>query len=127
MTRKVSIALVLVLALSVLGAGAVAAQPVILEDLPPGVTKQAEPLLMEMMQRMQMMGMTEQQMQMMMADMQMMVDQLPPGVFLQLLQIMTDMDMQEMLQLHELLHGPDNLLQEPPGVILSAAMKLARG
>ena len=51
-------------------------------DLPPGIAAQAQPLpAAAMMTHMQQMGLSLEQMEMMMADMQMMADQLPPGIF----------------------------------------------
>lgn len=92
-------------------------------DLPPGIAKQSQPLLEQMMHHMQQMEMTEMQMQMMMADMQAMADQLPPGIFLQLLKIMLNLDMPEMMQLHQAIQG--GLLQQPPGQVLVFARSLS--
>ena len=60
-------------------------------DLLPGIAAQAQPLLMAMMTHMQQMGLSLEQMEMMMADMQMMADQLPPGIFLQILRLMSQL------------------------------------
>ena len=81
-------------------------------DLPPGIAAQAQPLLMAMMTHMQQMGLSLEQMEMMMADMQMMADQLPPGIFLQILRLMSQLDMEDMMFLHQQIHMGD-LLQQP--------------
>lgn len=114
------------LALSLIGitAGATAAQVMPTLSLPPGIAAQAQPLLDQMMTQMQDMEMTTDQMNMMMADMQTMANQLPPGIFLQLLQLMPQLDMSEMLTLHQQVHE-GNLLQQPPGQILRYVKSLA--
>ncbi|HEX7975363.1 MAG TPA: hypothetical protein VF498_13220 [Anaerolineales bacterium] len=110
---------------AVFPAAPVSAQMEMMLDLPPGIAKQAQPILEQMMQHMQQMGMSEAEMQMMMADMQTMVDQLPPGIFLQLLKLMVKLDMPEMMQLHMQIHQGD-LLQQPPGQVLIFVNGLAR-
>ena len=104
--------------------GVAAAQPATTLNLPPGIAKQAQPLLDNMMAHMQQMNLSPEQMQMMMADMQAMADQLPPGIFLQLLKLMPQMDMSAMMQFHQAIHSGD-LLQSPPGQILKFARELA--
>ena len=54
----------------------------------------------------------------MMADMQMMADQLPPGIFLQILRLMSQLDMEDMMFLHQQIHMGD-LLQQPRSQILT--------
>jgi hypothetical protein len=120
---KVSLLLILVLALAGLSVGVASAQSTAL-DLPPGIAAQAEPYLEAMMAHMQQMGMSEMQMEMMMADMQAMADILPPGIFLQILQLMSDLTMPEMMTLHQQLHQGD-LLQQQPGQILITVRALA--
>ena len=61
-------------------------------DLPPGIAAQAQPAHGDD-DDMQQMGLSLEQMEMMMADMQMMADQLPPGIFLQILRLMSQLDM----------------------------------
>jgi hypothetical protein len=126
MSRRVWIALLIVVLLSALPAGLTSAQemPPSL-DLPPGVAAQAEPLLMAMMDHMQQMGMSPEQMEMMMADMRAMVGQLPPGIFLELLRLMPQLGMEEIMALHQQMHEGD-LLQQPSGQILSYVQKLVR-
>ncbi len=92
--------------------------------LPPGIAMQAQPLIADMMARMQQMGMSAEQMQGMMADMQRMTRQLPPGIFLELLKVMSRLDLQEMMAFHEQLHQGD-LLHQPPGQILRVARGLS--
>ncbi|MDT8322283.1 MAG: hypothetical protein RQ826_17335 [Xanthomonadales bacterium] len=128
MTRKLPplliLVLVLVLALAGLSTGVASAQAMPALDLPPGIADQAQPHLEAMMAHMEQMGMSEMEMEMMMADMQIMADQLPPGIFLQLLQLMPELMMEEMMSLHQQLHQGD-LLQQPPGEILLAVQALA--
>ena len=124
MMRKVLVVLSLTLIVAGLWAGPAAAQTPQL-DLPPGIAKQAQPLLVEMMTRMGQMHPSEVQMQMMMADMQTMADRLPPGIFLQLLKSMLKLDMNDMMALHQKIHQGD-LLQQPPGQILRFVQGLAR-
>lgn len=128
MTRKlplfVILVLVLVLALAGLSTGVASAQPMPALDLPPGIAAQAQPYLEAMMAHMEEMGMGEMEMEMMMADMQMMVDALPPGIFLQILQLMSELTMPEMMSLHQQLHQGD-LLQQPPGQLLRTVRELA--
>ena len=101
------------------------AQGVMLPDLPPGIARQAQPLLAAMMQHMQEMGMMPEQMEMMMADMQMMVDRLPPGIFLQVLQLMPQLEMEEMMLVHQLIRE-GGLLEAPPGQIVVLIRSLLR-
>lgn len=125
MTRNLWLSVVLALTLVAVPVGRAAAQEGAALDLPPGIAMQAQPLLEDMMERMQQMGMSSEQMQIMMADMQTMADQLPPGIFLQLLELMPRLGMQEMMELHQQLHQ-GGLLQQPPGQILRVAQGLAR-
>lgn len=121
---RLSFLLILVLALAGISAGVAAAQTAPMLDLPPGIAAQAQPHLETMMAHMEQMAMSEMQMEMMMADMQMMADTLPPGIFLQVLQLMSELTMPEMMQLHQQLHQGD-LLQQPPGQILVTVRALA--
>lgn len=125
MYRRMLISSLLVLALVVVSAGSVSAQEMPILNLPPGIAAQAQPLLMEMMAHMQQMGLSPEQMEMMMADMQVMAEQLPPGVFLQLLRLMVQLDMEEMMLLHQVIHQ-GTLLQKPPGQILTFVLQLVR-
>ena len=84
-------------------------------NLPPGIAKQAQPLLEKMMQQM---DLSPEQMEMMMVDMQMMVEQLPPGIFLQLLRLMLQPEMEDMMMLHQEMHQ-GTLIQQTPGQILA--------
>ena len=93
-------------------------------DLPPGIAAQAQPLLMAMMTHMQQMGLSLEQMEMMMADMQMMADQLPPGIFLQILRLMSQLDMEDMMFLHRDTHGRP--AAAAPGQILTFILELTR-
>lgn len=123
MIRKLSLLLILVLALAGVSTGIASAQMMHTLDLPPGIAEQAQPYLEAMMAHMEQMDMSEMQMEMMMADMQAMADQLPPGIFLQILKLMPELTMQEMMSLHQQIHQGD-LLQQPPGQILLAVQAL---
>jgi hypothetical protein len=103
----------------------VAAQGQILAGLPPGIAMQAEPLLEAMMQHMQEMSMSPEQMAMMMADMQEMADTLPAGIFLRILQLMPQLSMQEMMAFHQAVQQ-EGLLQQPPGTVLVFVLELAQ-
>jgi hypothetical protein len=123
MTSRLAVALTLALALTIPLMGTASAQEMHL-DLPPGIAKQAEPLMMDMMAHMDEMEVSEEEMAMMMEEMQMMADQLPPGIFLQLLQLMTQLEMPAMMEVHEAMHDGD-LLQQPPGQVLRFVRDLA--
>jgi hypothetical protein len=124
MIRRLTVTLTLTLALTIPLIGSASAQEMHL-DLPPGIAKQAQPLMMEMMAHMDDMDMSEEEMQVMMAEMQMIAGQLPPGIFLQLLEVMVEFDdMESMMALHSALHEGD-LLDQPPGQILRYARSLA--
>lgn len=126
MIKRLTIVAILVLTLlsaSVLGASAQAAPTL---NLPPGIAAQAQPLLDAMMVHMQQMGMTQADMQSMMADMQTLADQLPPGIFLQVLQLMPQLDMSGMMAFHQAVEQ-GNLLQQPPGQVLRFAQSLLAG
>lgn len=124
MFRRFWIVLLVIVLLGVLPAGLASGQemsPAL--DLPPGIAAQAEPLLMAMMVHMQQMGMSAEQIAMMMADMQAMAEQLPSGIFLELLKLMPQLSMDQMMALHEQMQQGD-LLQNSPGQILSYVQKL---
>jgi hypothetical protein len=117
MLSRTSILLALVLILVGLPVDAASAEGMPSLDLPPGIEEQAQPLLLAMMERMQDSGMSPEMMMLMMQDMQTMVDVLPPGIFLQLLELMPQLDMADMMFLHQQMHQGD-LLQQLPGQIL---------
>jgi hypothetical protein len=125
MLRRMFVSTLLVLALVGVSVGSASAQEAAMINLPPGIAAQAQPLLEAMMAHMQQMGMSPEQMEMMMADMQTMAGQLPPGIFLQILQLMSQLDMEEMMMLHQQIHQ-GTLLQQPPGQILTFVLELAR-
>lgn len=113
-------ALVVAVALAV-APGAAAAH----DGLPPGVHEQAHSLMADMEMHMVGMGMSEAQMAMMMADMEMMATELPPGTFLALLRLMTQADHESMMELHQFVHGED-LGALTPGGFLAAAQQIVR-
>ena len=125
MIRRISFMVVLSLVLAGFTAGVVSADAMLSLNLPPGIAKQAQPLFAEMMERMQQMDMDHGQMHDMMAHMQTMADELPPGIFLQILELMLQIDMPDMMTLHQQMHQGD-LLQQPPGQILKVVRQLAR-
>lgn len=124
MLRMAMAVVLVVVALLVLPAGALA-DGMVPEGLPPGVHDQAHPLVSEMMAHMQAMGMSPQQTEMMMADMETMAEQLPPGVYLELLRLMNQMDAEAMMDLHAMMHSGD-MAEMSPGRLVAAARNLAR-
>ena len=125
MFRRTSILFSLVLLLAGISVGVAAAEDLPALDLPPGIEAQAQPLIHDMMQRMSSMpGMTEDMMKQHMQHMQTMADELPPGVFLNILKLMPQLEMSDMMLLHQEMQG--DLLQQPPGQILSFVKNLAR-
>jgi hypothetical protein len=125
MIHKILASLILAGALLGLSGGAALANGTPTLELPPGIQKQAEPLVERMMEHMKGMGMSQGQMELMMADMQRMADQLPPGIFLQLLELMPQLDMDDMMSLHqEIREG--GLLDGPPGRVISFVRRLTR-
>lgn len=129
MIRRTSILVAMVLILAGISVGAASADSMPALDLPPGIEDQAQPLLEDMSARMQQMGMTHEHMtheqqHMMMENMQAMADQLPPGIFLQILALMPQLDMADMMLLHQEMHQGD-LLQQSPGQILLFVQDLA--
>jgi hypothetical protein len=125
MNRNYASLFVLITLLIVVPVGSVSAEDMPSLDLPPGVAAQAQPHLEAMMRHMQASGMTHDQMKTMMADMQKVVDQLPPGIFLQILELVSQLDMDERMALHREMHQ-GNLLQQPPGKILAFVRDLAQ-
>ena len=123
MTR--SLALLFVLALAMVQPLAASAQDMTLRNLPPGIAAEAQPLLDAMMAQCPAAHMTPGHMAMMMADMQAMADQLPPGIFLNILQAMAQLDMEAMMAVHRAVRE-GGLLQQPPGEILRFVRELAR-
>lgn len=123
--RRRMVMVVLVAALLTLVPGGALADGMVPEGLPPGAHDQAHPLVVAMMEHMQGMDMSPQQMQMMMADMQMMAEQLPPGVYLELLRLMNQMDAESMMDLHAMMHSGD-MAEMSPGSLVAAAQKLVR-
>jgi hypothetical protein len=117
MFRKLLVLFALILFFSALPVGQASAQGIAHLNLPPGIEAQAQPLIASMMERMQQSGMSSVQMEMMMTDMQKMADQLPPGIFLKLLQLMPQLEMNEMMAIHQEIRQ-EGLLQLPPGQIL---------
>lgn len=69
--------------------------------------------------------MSPNQMDMMMADMQTMVDILPPGIFLQMRGLKPQPGRSDMMNLHQQMHAGD-LLQQPPRQVLRIVCALAR-
>jgi hypothetical protein len=121
MIRRFSLMFMLAAVLIAVPIGAASAQSPLLSDLPPGIAKQAEPLLKDMMDRMEGSVMMPAHM----ADMQSMVEQLPPGIFLQILKLMPDLEMAEMMPLHQQIRQEGGLLEQPPGQILKLVRDLA--
>ena len=116
--------LVFVFAFAAIPGGALA-DGAVPEGLPPGIQAQAHALMDEMTEHMADMNLSPDQVQMMMADMEMLAAELPPGVYLNLLRLMVQMDEESMMELHALLHNGD-VASVPPGSLVAAAQKLVR-
>ena len=125
MFQRTSVLLALVLVLAGISVGAASADEIPALDLPPGIEAQAQPLLEEMELRMVSMGMTPEMMEQHMQHMQTMVDELPPGIFLNLLKLMPQLDMPDMMTLHNAM-TQGNLMQQPPGQILKFVKSLSK-
>ncbi len=93
--------------------------------LPSGIEAQVSLSMQAMMDRMSEMGMPPEHMEMMRGHLQQLQAELPPGVFLQLLDLMSRMNMEQMMAFCQRLHDGD-LLQGPPGQIIAAAQSLVR-
>ena len=125
MFQRTSVLLALVLLLAGISVGAASAAEIPTLDLPPGIDSQAQPLIEEMMERMSSMpGMTDEMMMQHMHHMQTMADELPPGIFLNLLKLMPQLDMPDMMTVHKAMTEGD-LMQQPPGQILIFVKNLA--
>ena len=125
MFRRTSVLFILVLLLTGVSVGVAAAEGMPSLDLPPGIEAQAQPLIHDMMERMSSMpGMTEEMMMQHMQHMQTMADGLPPGIFLNVLKLMPQLEMPDMMLLHQEMQG--DLLQQPPGQILKFVKSLAK-
>ena len=74
------------------GGVALAATPEL--NLPPGIQRQAEPLIAEIMARMESMGMSIGHAG---AHLQLLAEQVPPGIFLQLLTVMVQLERADMM------------------------------
>lgn len=129
MIYRISIIFALLVGLFLLPAGTVSAQSdgtMPMPDtssLPPGIAKQVESLLEQMMEKMQ--GMEPMPHPPMHVEhLQALIDQLPPGILVQVLEAMLDFDMPAMMQFHQAMQ--DGLLDQPPGQLLSFAKELAQ-
>ena len=129
MIRRTSLLLAMMLILAGISVGVASADAMPTLELPPGIEDQAQPYLSAMMERMAQSNMTHEQQHMMMEDMQTMADmssadRLPPGIFLQILALIPELEMPKMMVLHQAMHQSD-LLQQPPGQILLFVRELA--
>jgi hypothetical protein len=92
-------------------------------SLPPGIAKKVEPLLEQMMAKMMAMEpMAHPPMHK--EHLQALIDQLPPGILVQVLEAMLQFDMPAMMQFHQAIES--GLLQQPPGQVLRFAEGLAQ-
>ncbi|MHB1133230.1 MAG: hypothetical protein ACYC4L_12720 [Chloroflexota bacterium] len=124
MSRRLLAAVLVVVVLAAIPGGALA-DGMVPEGLPPGVHTQAHRLMVDMMQHMQDIGMSNQQMTEMTAHMELMAEELPPGVYLQLLGLMSALDAEAMMQLHAMMHSGDTASRSP-GNLIAAGRLLAR-
>lgn len=131
MVYRISLALILLFTLlftpAAVGYSQVAAQESAtaafdLSGLPPGVAKKVSALLDELMSHHHM-GHCEHHAHHM-GQIQQMIDQLPPGILVGVLEAMLDFDMEEMMAFHTAID--DGLLAQPPGQILNFVQELAQ-
>ena len=123
MNRTYALLFMLGLALIQFQPGFASAEETSLQNLPPGIAAQAQSLLDAMMAQCPERHMTPEHMAMMMADMQAMADQLPPGIFLEILRAMSQLEMADMMAVHRAVRE-GGLLQWPPGAILRFVQEL---
>ncbi|MCB0114479.1 MAG: hypothetical protein KDD84_10325 [Caldilineaceae bacterium] len=129
MVYRIAFVITLALGLFLLPAGTVSAQShasMTMPDtssLPPGIAKKVEPLLQQMMDKMNgMEGMSHPPAHM--QHLQALINQLPPGILIQVLEAMLEFDMPAMMQFHQAIE--EGLLSQPPGQILNFAQALAQ-
>ncbi len=123
MNRTYALLFMLGLALIQFQPSFASAEETSLQNLPPGIAAQAQPLLDAMMAQCPESHMTPEHMAMMMVDMQAMADQLPPGIFLKILRAMSQLEMADMMAVHRAVRE-GGLLQRPPGDILRFVQEL---
>jgi hypothetical protein len=109
------------------GYGQVAAQesvttPFDLSNLPPGIAKKVAPLLDELHHHMMEMGHECTHHHHHMGQIRELIDQLPPGILVQVLEALVQLDMKQMMAFHNAVD--DDLLEQPPGQILQAVQEL---
>jgi non-ribosomal peptide synthetase component F len=137
MFNRISLLLALVVALLLMPAGVALAQDASttsdghqfnLSELPPGIQKQAAVLLEELMAHHHAMhtmpGHTGDMMHMHMQDIKALIDRLPPGILLQVLKALLELDMHAMMHFHHAV--ADGLLDQPPGQVLNFVKSLAQ-
>jgi hypothetical protein len=98
-----------------------------LSNLPPGIAKKVAPLLDElMMHPHHMMGMGHECTHHghHMGQIEEMIDQLPPGILVQILDALLQLNMMQMMDFHDAVE--DGLLDQPPGQILKTVQGLVR-
>lgn len=98
-----------------------------LSNLPPGIAKKVAPLLDElMMHHHHMMEMGHECMHHHhhMGQIEEMINQLPPGILVQVLEALVQLEMMEMMAFHNAVD--DGLLDQPPGQILQTVQGLVR-
>ena len=117
--RMIAILLIASSLVVALGGAAAAQAPVV--DLPPSIAAQAEPLVLRMIGRMEGMGMGSDHV---LGHMRVLSEALPPGIFLQFLELALQLDMPAMVTLHKAVFQ-EGLLQQPPGEVLLFVRGLA--
>ena len=108
------IAILLIASSLVVALGGAAAAQAPVPDLPSGIAEQAEPLVLRMIERMEGMGMSSDHV---LGHMRVLSEALPPGIFLQFLELALQLDMPGMMTLHKAVFQ-EGLLQQPPGEVL---------
>jgi len=102
-----------------------------LSGLPPGIAVKVEPLLAELLHHMMHHhemgmgeGMSHEHMAAHLAQFQQMIDQLPPGIVVGILEILVDSPCMVMMHFHHAVE--EGLLDQPPGQILKFVKALAK-
>jgi hypothetical protein len=135
MIHRISLIVVLTLTLILVPVGAASAgSPSVsstfdLSNLPPGIAVKVEPLLATLLNRHGMGmamegGMTGGHMEAHLAQFQQMIDQLPAGILVEVLEIVVELPCMDMKPFHHAVaHG---LLDQPPGQVLTFVKALGR-
>jgi hypothetical protein len=99
-----------------------------LSGLPPGIAVKVEPLLAKLLGHHEMgmgEGMSHEHMEAHLTQFQQMIDQLPPGIVVGILEILVDSPCMVMMHFHHAVEE-EGLLDQPPGQILKFVKTLGK-